>query len=136
MAQLKSLSIDGNPVVDFIVEQGTSGDWTYRKWNSGIAECWCSSIVSANFSSTSTWGSLYSSGQIGELDFPFTFKDIPTINVTVASATNGGFLGVGGGGNMTSTTKTGSFELFRGGITSITTGINYKLNYYVIGKWK
>lgn len=25
---------------DFIVEQGTSGIWTYRKWNSGIAECW------------------------------------------------------------------------------------------------
>ena len=25
---------------DYIVEQGTSGIWTYRKWNSGIAECW------------------------------------------------------------------------------------------------
>ena len=25
---------------DFIVEQGVSGMWTYRKWNSGIAECW------------------------------------------------------------------------------------------------
>lgn len=25
---------------DYIVEQGTSGNWTYRKWNSGIAECW------------------------------------------------------------------------------------------------
>ena len=26
--------------VDFIVEQGTSGIWTYRKWNSGVSECW------------------------------------------------------------------------------------------------
>ena len=26
--------------VDYIVEQGVSGIWTYRKWNSGIAECW------------------------------------------------------------------------------------------------
>ena len=25
---------------DYIVEQGTSGIWTYRKWASGIAECW------------------------------------------------------------------------------------------------
>lgn len=25
---------------DYIVEQGTSGIWAYRKWNSGIAECW------------------------------------------------------------------------------------------------
>lgn len=40
MAQLQSLSIGGNTVADFIVEQGTSGTWTYRKWNSGIAECW------------------------------------------------------------------------------------------------
>lgn len=40
MAQLKSLSIDGNPVADFIVEQGTSDIWTYRKWNSGVYEAW------------------------------------------------------------------------------------------------
>jgi hypothetical protein len=26
--------------IDYIVEQGVSGIWTYRKWNSGIAECW------------------------------------------------------------------------------------------------
>ena len=25
---------------DYIVEQGTSGNWTYRKWNSGVAEFW------------------------------------------------------------------------------------------------
>lgn len=25
---------------DYIVEQNTSGIWTYRKWASGIAECW------------------------------------------------------------------------------------------------
>lgn len=25
---------------DYIVDQGVSGDWIYRKWNSGIAECW------------------------------------------------------------------------------------------------
>ena len=26
--------------VDYIVEQGTSGIWTYEKWNSGKAACW------------------------------------------------------------------------------------------------
>ena len=29
-------------ITDFIVEQDISGIWTYRKWNSGVAECWCS----------------------------------------------------------------------------------------------
>ena len=31
---------DKLPAADYVVEQGTSGIWTYRKWNSGIAECW------------------------------------------------------------------------------------------------
>lgn len=34
--------------VDYIIEQGTSGIWTYRKWNSGVSECW------AHFGTTST----------------------------------------------------------------------------------
>lgn len=39
--------------VDYIVEQGTNGIWTYRKWNSGVAECWGTySFSSASFSST------------------------------------------------------------------------------------
>lgn len=25
---------------DYVVDYGTSGIWTYRKWDSGIAECW------------------------------------------------------------------------------------------------
>ena len=26
--------------IDFIVEEGRENNWNYRKWNSGIAECW------------------------------------------------------------------------------------------------
>ena len=33
--------------VDYVVEQGTSGIWTYRKWNSGIAECWGQTSVAS-----------------------------------------------------------------------------------------
>ena len=29
-----------NIEIDYIVSQGTSGIWTYRKWNSGLAEYW------------------------------------------------------------------------------------------------
>lgn len=28
------------PVGDYVVEEGTSGIWTYRKWNSGLVEYW------------------------------------------------------------------------------------------------
>ena len=28
------------PLTDYVIEQGTSGDFRYRKWNSGISEAW------------------------------------------------------------------------------------------------
>ena len=34
------VKIQGSPITDFVVEQGTTEIWTYRKWYSGIAECW------------------------------------------------------------------------------------------------
>ena len=35
-----SIGGGGDPIADEVIEVGTSGIWTYRKWNSGIAECW------------------------------------------------------------------------------------------------
>ena len=32
--------IDNDTLADYVVDQGTSGIWTWRKWNSGISECW------------------------------------------------------------------------------------------------
>lgn len=52
--------------VDFLVEQGTDGIWAYRKWNSGIAECWGFKTVSGSFSE---WGEWYTFSTAGE-DYP------------------------------------------------------------------
>lgn len=46
-----------SPVVDYVVEQGTSGIWTYRKWNSGLSECFGGLNVSPT--SPNSEGSLY-----------------------------------------------------------------------------
>lgn len=43
---------------DYVTEQGTSGIWTYRKWNSGISECWGTKTVTG-INVSSTWGSVY-----------------------------------------------------------------------------
>lgn len=43
-----TFSVEGAAIVDHVIGQGTDGIWTYRKWNSGIAECW------GTFSSTSS----------------------------------------------------------------------------------
>lgn len=77
-------------ISDYVVEQGTSGVWTYRKWQSGIAECWAEV--------THTVGSNYTEGnpvQIKE-NYPFTFTDTPKVFVqftehatTFGTVTNG-----------------------------------------------
>lgn len=47
-----------NASVDYIVEQGTSGIWTYRKWESGIVECRGTAEL-ASKAVTSVFGSGY-----------------------------------------------------------------------------
>ena len=38
---------------DFVVETGTDGIWTYRKWDSGTAECWTTETISDTFTYSS-----------------------------------------------------------------------------------
>ena len=52
---------------DEIVEEGTDGIWTYRKWASGIAECWGQKTETNK--STTAWGSWYYV-QILEVAYP------------------------------------------------------------------
>lgn len=42
---------------DYIVEQGISGGWRYRKWASGLAECW--GEVAVNTAITEALGAMY-----------------------------------------------------------------------------
>ena len=39
----------GDMSADCIVEQGTSGMWTYRKWAGGLAECWLTEPVTDTY---------------------------------------------------------------------------------------
>lgn len=63
--------------VDYIVEEGTSGNWTYRKWNSGIVEFWGRQDL--------TVPSGWSSDGALPITFPFTVKAINGWNVTEMS---------------------------------------------------
>lgn len=50
---------------DSVVEVGTSGIWTYRKWSSGIAECWgkYTATISHYYSTGNGWFA-YQTGSI------------------------------------------------------------------------
>ena len=66
------LIVGDDPINDFVVAQGRSGIWTYRKWRNGFAECWCT--TSNNVAANTKWGNAYYSQYLqGGYALPFTF---------------------------------------------------------------
>lgn len=97
-------------VAEYIVEQGTSGIWTYRKWASGVAEC---------------WGRITISGLTATTDLPFTFANTSyETQVTLINNSN----------NATNVTAITS------NVGSVSIGVNTALSggarLYIIGRWK
>ncbi len=112
--------------VDYIVEQGTSGIWTYRKWNSGIAECW--GTYSYTATSTTQWGSVYYT-PVKKVPFPTSlFASLPTCSVTAVSSGVQGW----GASNSRSTTD---LDVFLIRPTTLTSGDVY-LSIVAKGTWK
>lgn len=71
-ATVGGLTIGNNPVNDYVIAQGRSGIWTYRKWNSGFAECWCT--ASNKVATDTKWGNVYYYQALqGGYALPFTF---------------------------------------------------------------
>lgn len=67
--------------IDYIIEEGTTGDWHYRKWHSGRRECW-TSLYYANTAMTSAEGSGYYAAQ-KTIAFPTNFfSGNLTVNAT------------------------------------------------------
>ncbi len=58
-----------NTIADYIVEQGKIDIWTYRKWNSGIVECW-GRVDATNVTTITALGNGYYSEPI-TVSFPF-----------------------------------------------------------------
>jgi hypothetical protein len=111
-------------------------EWTFRKWSSGLMECWCSIDISTAVSNA--WGNLYTSGRLikTNLLFPREFAEVPVVTATLAAGYAGGILMTTGSSSKPVTTySAGTLEIARGG-TASTTQYNYKINYNVKGRWK
>ena len=123
------ISINGT-AVDYIVEQGTSGIWTYRKWNSGIAECWgISDSVTADISVA--WGSMFAKDDaIPNYSYPFSFVGMPTLSITPRRIGGSNFWVYAGYG--ASETRTPTVSLVRPTQMEVEAAVDY----YVIGRWK
>ena len=77
----------GNRVSDFVIEEGISGIWAYRKWNSGVAECF--GVHTVNDVSVSTaWGALFESNTISVPLPSGLFVETPQFHITLTGVAN------------------------------------------------
>lgn len=132
------VSIQGNLTVsgaiitdggDYVVQQGTSGIWTYRLWDSGVAECW-GTVAPAAHSITSSWGSIYTKDNaIARQSYPFTFMDVPVVSMTLYNTSGNCWAYTG---TVGSASLSPAFGLARGTSGNVTTGAQIT----AIGRWK
>ncbi len=108
---------------DYVVEEGTSGIWTYRKWNSGVAECWglkTESVTCAVISSP------WIRGAMSATNFPSgLFIDKPVILVSGYAAS---WMVAG------TTTETSIAYIYVYDVSAGTT--TRYANLHAIGRWK
>lgn len=116
-----------NNIVDFIVEQGTSGIWTYRKWHSGIAECW--GLDSRSRAITNSFGNAYYA-DLTAISFPSgLFTTAPTVTASRANIGNTtGLVTVSIGADAT---KVYGYAY---SAASLTTTV--AISFHAIGTWK
>lgn len=63
---------------DVVIEQGTSGVWTYRKWNSGLAECWGTGTIGSNSACS--------------INYPITFTSVTHCVATCSYLSSGTYV--------------------------------------------
>lgn len=123
------MRVDGSPLADFVIQQGTSGIWNYRKWKSGTAECW--GQYSFTTAISTAWGVLYESGAIALPNFPFTFAEIPHVHISTENSNYAMFVERGSSSSWSTTTNPGKIFAVRPNTVPSAT---YKISIYAIGK--
>lgn len=100
---------------DYIVEQGTSGEWWYRKWKSGRAECGIDykDFGNQNLGSSGWATNWYGTGQMSFGAYPFAFSKRPYTSIRFLndSVLGTGRLSIVVEGATTSTTVSPNFYL-------------------------
>lgn len=135
-ATVGGLTIGNNPVNDYVIAQGRSGIWTYRKWNSGFAECWCT--ASNKVATNTKWGNVYYYQALqGGYALPFTFiqtgdfQDDPQGFVDIQ--TPGGNYSFQIANRCTTTAAPKGYVICP---VQQTSGIETYFTFYIRGRWK
>ena len=117
--------------VDYIVGQGTEGIWTYRKWNSGIAECWGQTAVKTYACTTQSGNLWYTSDTFNLPTGLFTSVNAAFSNRAPGTGSTPYNTLVTISGRTLSNTQFGIWVY-----TPQSTSQSLSITLYVIGRWK
>lgn len=123
-----------NQISDFVIEQGSSANYAYRKWKSGRAECWAKVNISAEPCNTAV-GSWFRTQVLSMPSYPFNFAEVPTVNMFFSTAVGtGGLVWTAGAANDSSPlSKPENCYIIR---MSSAASISGTINIAVFGRWK
>ena len=125
----KGITYKDCPIADVVIEEGTSGIWTYRKWMNGNAECWCRRNVDVTIDTA--WGSALYYGVATPMEYPFAFAEMPICQISCEYGDEAVSLFVASSGSG-ATTYASAVMLCR---TDPKT-VNCNVLYHAHGKWK
>lgn len=116
-------------IVDTVIEQGTYGVWNYRKWQSGLAECW--GMVSVTVNCIEARNCVYADS-VKQIALPENlFISAPTVNINPMAETGWNFLSAHIH-NVDSTTV----SYIPASASQMATPLNVRINVNAMGKWK
>lgn len=111
-------------VADYIIEQGTNGIWTWRKWASGISECW------------GRYSGSYTGATLTEIviTLPFAFADTNYIIQSTMTSTIGNFSYYTGIDILPGKQTTTQFTHYV--YNAHSAALSAQMDFTVRGKWK
>lgn len=125
---VNTIDAQGANLADYVIEQGVEGIWTWRKWSSGIAECWGTKQVTGSYSA---WGNVFSYDIAAE-SYPINLFIATPICLAQGQCLTG---------NSTSSIESGGTKDVTPGIlilrgTAQSGTYNFNAFYQVKGRWK
>ena len=114
---------------DVVVDVGTDGIWTYRKWASGIAECWGNGQYAVDC--TSAAGSLYYGSATISLPSGLFSSSTYSVVATCGTSTGSGWPVYGRTGSPSTSSFSAAFYN-----TASASGKVINVQMHVMGRWK
>lgn len=118
---------------DYVETLGTSGSWTYRKWHSGVAECWGTVNVSVSAGAFQAYESVYIKSFTASYPHGlFVAKPVVSKSLSTNDLSSGIYAWLGQ--SFSDDATAAKFVITRPANT--TSDRNFGVEIYAVGRWK